>query len=365
MTGLEHALERPALLGAGGKVGLLTNPTGVTRNLEPAAVALLRAGVGLERLLAPEHGIDGSGQAGEAPERERDPATGLPVLTTYRRRPHEIAAMLEGLDAPPSTSRTWAAASTPTPRPGPRARGLPGSRVRLVVLDRPNPLGFGVEGPVLEPPFRSFVGFAELPLRHGLTLGEAARHLAAGWDGLSVVPCDPLEAFGPGGLPWVPPSPNVPDLETARLYPGTGLVEGERPLGGPWHRPPLPLARRPGPRPPPLRRPAERRRPPRRPLPPRPLHAHPLEARRPALRWGPGPRRRALRDGGSGRPLRPRRRRRAGGDPQPSTGCESSSACRSRRATSGSRRCPGCARRGTRGRGRSRIRSSRRGCTPR
>jgi uncharacterized protein YbbC (DUF1343 family) len=227
MTGLERLLTNPERLGAAGLVGLLTNPTGVTRDLEPAAAALLRAGIRLERLLAPEHGIDGSGQAGEAPEREQDALTGLPVHTTYGRKPPEIVPMLHGLDTllvdiqdvgcrfytyPSTLAYALEACQT--------------AGVRLVVLDRPNPLGSGVSGPVLQAGLESFVGITTVPLQHGLTLGEIARYMAGGWDGLTVIPCDPLEPFGVGGLPWVPPSPNIPDLETARLYPGLGLIEG-------------------------------------------------------------------------------------------------------------------------------------------
>lgn len=227
MTGLERLQANPERVGAADRVGLLTNPTGVTRDLEPGAAALLRAGIKLERLLAPEHGIDGSGQAGEAPERDTDALTGLPVHTTYGRKPPEIVPMLAGLDVllfdiqdvgcrfytyPSTLSHALEACRT--------------AGVRLVVLDRPNPLGFGVSGPVLQAGMESFVGITTVPLQHGLTLGEMARYIASGWDGLTVIPCDPLEPFGVGGLPWVPPSPNIPDLETARLYPGLGLIEG-------------------------------------------------------------------------------------------------------------------------------------------
>jgi uncharacterized protein YbbC (DUF1343 family) len=227
MTGLERLIAEPRILGGGRAIGLLTNPTGVTRDLTPSPFALAQAGIALDRLLGPEHGIDGSGQAGEAPERAADALTGLPVLTTYHRSTEEIVPMLAGLDVllfdlQDAGSRFYTYLST-------LHQAIDACRiagVRLVVLDRPNPIGWRVEGPVLRPEHRSFVGTWEFPLRHGLTFGEAARAMSDGWEGLEVVPCDPLEPFGPGGLPWVPPSPNIPDVETARLYVGTCLVEG-------------------------------------------------------------------------------------------------------------------------------------------
>ncbi|MER3445061.1 MAG: DUF1343 domain-containing protein [Meiothermus sp.] len=224
MTGLERLLAEPAQLKDAGRVGLLTHPAGVTRDLTPSAVALLQAGVRLERLYGPEHGIDGSGQAGEAPEVATDRQTGLPAHSLYGKNPSEIAGLTAQVDTllvdlQDVGVRFYTYVST-------LVQVLEAARqtkTRVVVLDRPNPLGFALEGPVLEPRFRSFVGALEVPLRHGLTLGECARLVSPE---AQVIPCDPLEPFGYGGLPWVPPSPNLPDLETARLYVGTCLVEG-------------------------------------------------------------------------------------------------------------------------------------------
>jgi uncharacterized protein YbbC (DUF1343 family) len=224
MTGLERLCSDPSLLARPGRLGLLTHPAGVTRDLIPSAVALLRAGVRLERLYAPEHGIDGSGQAGEAPEVAADPQTGLPTHSLYPKGPSEIAELIARVDTllvdlQDVGVRFYTYVSTLVQV----LEAVRQTGTRVVVLDRPNPLGSRLEGPVLEPRFRSFVGALELPLRHGLTLGECARLVAPE---VEVILCDPLEPFGYGGLPWVPPSPNLPDLESARLYVGTGLVEG-------------------------------------------------------------------------------------------------------------------------------------------
>lgn len=223
MTGLERLLAHPALLKNSGRVGLLTHPAGVTRDLKPSAVALLEAGLKLERLYGPEHGIDGSGQAGEAPEVLEDRQTGLPCHGLYLKSVPEIANLIAQVDTllidlQDVGVRYYTFVSTLVQVI--EAAGLSGTRV--IVLDRPNPLGFSLEGPLLRPEFRSFVGMLEVPLRHGLSIGECARLVNPE---VEVIPCDPLERFGPGGLPWVPPSPNLPRPQTALLYAGVGLVE--------------------------------------------------------------------------------------------------------------------------------------------
>jgi uncharacterized protein YbbC (DUF1343 family) len=223
MTGLERVLRNPRLLPDAQRVALFTNPTGVTRDLEPSAVALRRVGVRLACLLAPEHGIDGSGREGEAPERAVDDASGLRVVTLYekplevqREFLREFDAVLYDVQAVGARFYTYL---TSLKRLLEACRL---ERVRLIVLDRPNPNGFRLEGAPLQEPYSSFVGVSGVPLRYGCTLGEMARIFAAGWDGLSVIECDPLEPV----TPWVPPSPNLPNLETALIYPGTCLVEG-------------------------------------------------------------------------------------------------------------------------------------------
>lgn len=222
-TGLERLLDEPNLLGQTGRIGLLSHPAGVTLDLVPSAVALLQKGIRLERLFGPEHGVDGSGQAGQAPEMAADPLTGLPTHSLYEKTPDELADLIAQVDTllvdlQDVGLRYYTYVSTLVQVLGAaRQRG-----VRVVVLDRPNPLGFAVLGPILQPAYRSFVGMLELPLRHGLTLGECARFVDPD---VEVIPCDPQAAFGPEALPWVPPSPNLPNLENLWLYTGVALVE--------------------------------------------------------------------------------------------------------------------------------------------
>jgi uncharacterized protein YbbC (DUF1343 family) len=218
MTGLERLIQTPKPLG---RAALCTNHTGVTRDFTPASVALLKAGIKLEKLFAPEHGIDGSGKEGEAPEVQTDKASGLPVITLYDKTSAEVVAALEGLDCVlfdiqslgvrfytylTSLKRLLEACQT--------------ADVQLIVLDRPNPHGRLVEGALLEPRFASFVGVAGVPLRFGRTYGEMAMYFAAGWAGLEVVRCDPASR-----PPWVSPSLNIPGLETVAVYPGMCLME--------------------------------------------------------------------------------------------------------------------------------------------
>lgn len=227
LIGLERLCTEPERAQGWGKIGLLTNPSGVTWELTPSAVALQNAGIKLTRLYGPEHGVDGSGAPGEAPEAGVDAASGLPSSVIYHLSAEETVARLRGLDTLLvdlvdvgvrfytyiSTIRDVLRAS----------KGLP---LRVVILDRPNPIGFTVEGPLLAPEFQSYVGItSSLPLRHGLTIGEVARVLAAG-DGAKVEVVETDEPDGwHAGRPWVPPSPNLPDLANVRLYPGTCLVE--------------------------------------------------------------------------------------------------------------------------------------------
>lgn len=223
MTGLARLLANPALLEHPGKLGLLTHPAGVTPDLRPSAVALLEAGLKLERLYGPEHGIDGSGQAGEAPQVLQDRQTGLPCHSLYLKSVPEIADLIAQVDTllidlQDVGVRFYTFVSTLVQVI--EAAGLSGTRV--IVLDRPNPLGFSLEGPLLRPEFRSFVGMLEVPLRHGLTLGECGRLVDPE---VEVMACNPQERWGSNSLPWVPPSPNLPHPQTALLYAGLGLVE--------------------------------------------------------------------------------------------------------------------------------------------
>lgn len=253
LTGLEvlAAEGHPALAGA--SVGLVTNHTGVDRHLR-AGIDLLRArpDLAIVRLFAPEHGIRGEAQAGATIGASVDARTGLPIHSLFGESLRPTPESLSGLDAllfdvQDVGVRYATYASTCLLC----MEAAAGARVRFVVLDRPNLLGGAVEGSVLDPAFASFVGAYPVPIRHGLTIGELAR-LVAAERGLP----EPLVVRLRGwrretwhdqtGLPWVFPSPNLPTLDSLTLYPGTCLVEGTnasegrgttRPfelIGAPW-----------------------------------------------------------------------------------------------------------------------------------
>jgi uncharacterized protein YbbC (DUF1343 family) len=187
------------------------------------------------RLFAPEHGIQGEAQDME-PVGDGAPG-GAEVISLYGDRPESLRPdrkHLADLDAvicdlQDVGSRYYTFVYTISyVMEAAREAGIP-----VVVLDRPNPIGGSrLEGPVLDPALASFVGRYPLPVRHGMTPGELAAMFREEWGvacDLRVVPLrgwDRAAEFDRTGLPWVPPSPNMPTLQTARVYPGGCLVEG-------------------------------------------------------------------------------------------------------------------------------------------
>jgi uncharacterized protein YbbC (DUF1343 family) len=255
LTGLDVLVQRQTKLLRGRKIGLLAHQASVDRNLTHAAELLadLR-GVRLVKLFAPEHGLWGAAQDHAHIRSTRDPVTDLPVVSLYGERREPTGAMLAGLDTlvidlQDIGSRyytfQWTTALA--------MRACARAGVRVIVLDRPNPLGgVVVEGNVPDPAFRSFVGLYPLPARHGMTLGETATYLnrrhGLGAD-LTIVPMTGWRRrmlWEDTGVPWVAPSPNMPTPDTARVYPGGCLYEGTnlsegrgttRPfewIGAPW-----------------------------------------------------------------------------------------------------------------------------------
>ncbi|PYM98359.1 MAG: DUF1343 domain-containing protein [Candidatus Rokuibacteriota bacterium] len=233
-SGLEVLVRRRPALMRGRRIGLLAHQASVDRRLAHAADLLgdLR-GVKLAALLAPEHGLWGAPQDHARVAGTRDAATGLPVWSLYGERREPTVAMLRGLDVlvvdlQDVGSRyytyNWTMALA--------MRVCASVGVRVVVLDRPNPLGgVVVEGNVGDPAFASFVGLYPLAVRHGMTIGELASYLnrehAIGAD-LTVVPMTGWRRWmlwEDTGLPWVAPSPNMPTPDTARVYPGGCLIE--------------------------------------------------------------------------------------------------------------------------------------------
>ncbi|MEU6814545.1 DUF1343 domain-containing protein [Streptomyces sp. NPDC046860] len=239
-TGIARLCASPGLAGPG-RLGLVTNHTGVLPDLRPSAPALIGAGAPLVALFGPEHGLHGTAQAGGSEPGGTDAATGLPVYDTYGREGGHLDKLLidSGVDVlvydlQDIGARFYTYVWTMFDLMVSAARvGL-----RFVVADRPNPLGGLVsEGPLLDMAWAGFVGRAPVPVRHGLTCGELARRLnltavpeAAGRPAALTV----IEATGwrralhaeATGLPWIAPSPNMPTPATAAVYPGTCLFEG-------------------------------------------------------------------------------------------------------------------------------------------
>lgn len=237
----------------GRRVGLVTNHTGLDRAGQATIDLLHQApGVILVALFSPEHGIRGvlDEKVGDG----KDERTGLPIYSLYGKRRKPTPETLQGIDTlvydiQDIGCRFYTYSSTL----GLVLEAAAQSKIKVVVLDRPNPLGgVAVEGPILDAGKESFVAYHTLPLRHGLTVGELARLFNAerkiGAD-LDVVPMAGWKRshlFERTGLTWVNPSPNMRCLAAALLYPGIGILETtnlsvgrgtERPfewIGAPW-----------------------------------------------------------------------------------------------------------------------------------
>lgn len=248
--GADRMFEEPYLSWIRNKrVGLITNQTGTTSDLV-SLVELLRTRSDLEltALFGPEHGIAGAVQAGEKI------ASGPSVFSLYGETRSPTQEMLQDVDLliydiQDVGVRFYTYISTMFGSMQAASRkGIP-----FIVLDRPNPItGVTVSGPVLEPGRESFVGIHTLPIRYGMTVGELARLLRSETSlevDLRVVPLEGwsrAEWYDATSLQWIAPSPNMPTLTTAILYPGFCLIEGTnlsegrgttRPfelIGAPW-----------------------------------------------------------------------------------------------------------------------------------
>ncbi len=240
-TGLDQLVAEDFRRLHGLRVGLLTHQPSVDGQIRPIWTTMRAAGVNLCALFGPEHGFGGAAQdmehVGEGESVEG--LEGVPLYSLYgtdeaslRPKPEQF----EGLDVlvvdlQDIGARYYTYAATMGYALDTAARvGL-----RVMVLDRPNPLGGrdeDVEGPALHPDFHSFVGAYPMVVRHGLTLAEYARYLVGLLKldvELDIVPMlgwARTMAFDDTGLPWVMPSPNMPTLEAAWIYPGQCLLEG-------------------------------------------------------------------------------------------------------------------------------------------
>lgn len=279
--GVEVFLTSHLDLVKGKKVGLITNPTGVDRNLcSTAALLAQNPAVELVALYGPEHGIRGNAQAGEYVPYYFDDKFNIPVFSLYGQSFKPDPGMFKDIDTYMRSFDTTEAGKIPEGAMiqdvdvlvfdiqdvGTRVytyiatmayamQACAESGIEFIVLDRPNPInGIDLEGPILEyPEFSSFVGLYPVPLRHGMTAGELALMFNEEFfekkAELTVIPMKGWKRsmwFDETRLPWILPSPNVPTLETAMVYPGQVLFEGTnasegrgttRPfelLGAPW-----------------------------------------------------------------------------------------------------------------------------------
>ncbi len=220
----------------GKRVGLITNHSAIDRagNMDIDLIAK-HPDLRLVALLAPEHGIRGDAAAGAKIENEIDQKTGIPVYSLYMAEDRgPTAEMLKDVDVlvydlQEVGGRTWTYVSTMALSMQAAAKkGIP-----FVVLDRPNPIGGEiVEGALLDPKFKSFVGMYPIPARHGMTVGELAtlfnRKHGIGADLIVVHATNWRRSqwMDDTGLPWTNPSPNLRSLAALMSYPGSVYFEG-------------------------------------------------------------------------------------------------------------------------------------------
>lgn len=241
--GIEVLAERGFDVLKGKKVGLVTNPSGVDRNLRSTIDILFEAPqVKLVALYGPEHGVRGDVYAGGKVTDYKDPTTGLPVYSIYGKYRKPSPAMLKGIDVmvydiQDVGSRSYTFISTM----GLVMRACAEQGIEVVILDRPNPLGGNkVEGCYTEPGFHSFVSEFKIPYIYGLTPGELAillneEGLNCGEKGdekplsckLTVVPMEGWRRnmrYTDTKLPWILPSPQIPSPDAAIGYPSAGIA---------------------------------------------------------------------------------------------------------------------------------------------
>lgn len=234
--GLEVLLGSNAASLAGARVGLIVNPASIDSHFEHAADLFYNhPRINLTALFGPQHGIRGETQDNMIEWQSfRDPKTGLPAYSLYGESRKPSAEMLADIDAivfdvQDVGTRVYTFIYTMALA----MEAVREQRKRFVVLDRPNPIGgIEVEGNLHEPVFASFVGMYPIPMRHGMTVGE----LALMFNGEFGIGCE-LEViamegwrrenwYEETGLPWVMPSPNIPTVDSAVVYPGSVMIEG-------------------------------------------------------------------------------------------------------------------------------------------
>jgi uncharacterized protein YbbC (DUF1343 family) len=212
------------------RIGILAGPSAVLPDMTSSVDRLLWVS-NLRAIFVPEHGLHGA--AAEGAKLGDSVYRSVPVYSLYGAHDSPTREQLAALDVVVSDfqdigCRYYTYAWTLLKL----MQATAPAAVAVIVADRPNPIGGAVEGPGIEPGYRSLVGLHDVPIRHGLSLGELARlanaELGIQCD-LTVVPCENWrrsDRWQASGLLWTPPSPNMPTAETALVYPGTCLIEG-------------------------------------------------------------------------------------------------------------------------------------------
>jgi uncharacterized protein YbbC (DUF1343 family) len=239
------------------RIGVLSGPSGILPDLTPSTEALIKA-TKVQALFGPEHGLYGAGAEAALIGHSMHPS-GIPIYSLYGQQLVPTAEQLAGLDTiicdiQDIGCRYYTYAWTIIKLMETAAQ----HQIRVVITDRPNPLGGEqIEGPALEAEQQTLVGLHNVPVRHGLTLGELAllvnHEKQIGCD-LTVIPCEGWQRnmlWADTGLPWVAPSPNMPSPQATITYPGICLGEGTNlsvgrgtalpfeQIGAPWIDAPL------------------------------------------------------------------------------------------------------------------------------
>lgn len=215
------------------KVGIVTNPTGIVENKKHLVDFLLEQQINLQKIYAPEHGFRGIADAGEMIKDGKDSKTNLPIISLYGNNKKPKPEQLAGIDVmifdiQDVGARFYTYISTLHYV----MEACAENNIELLVFDRPNPNGSIVDGPVLEPAYKSFVGMHQIPVLHGMTIGEYARMInGEKWltngiqCNLKVIHCLNYKRDMAYSLP-VKPSPNLPNDQAINLYASLCFFEG-------------------------------------------------------------------------------------------------------------------------------------------
>ena len=259
ITGAERLISEKFNRVKGKKIGIVANHTSLVFGKTHLVDSLHNLGVDIARVFAPEHGFRGDQDAGKQIANGKDAKTGIQLTSLYGKNKKPSAAQLKDLDVvlfdiQDVGARFYTYISTMTYV----MEACAEQNIPVIVLDRPNPNGWYVEGPVLEDKFKSFIGMHNVPIVHGMTVGEYAQMVnGEGWlKGGAKCLLEVIKAqnyahqmhWQDTGLPWVAPSPNLPTEYSAYLYPMLCWFEGMamsigrgtdlpfQHFGAPWHQ---------------------------------------------------------------------------------------------------------------------------------